>query len=177
MARVALRTDQGRSTRERLCATCRKPILLGDRYYKWVPRTGPRGGYVQHQTCGYPRPSQLSSAKTAQVQDLVQGFDPGEWETIEDLVAMAEDIAQTAEDVADEYESGADSMPDNLQYSPTAEAMRDVAERLREYAEAIRAFTGEDQPEDADDDALQSWRDDQVSELSSLLDDVPSYEG
>lgn len=172
MARVVLRTDQGRAKRPRFCQTCREPIVLGDRYYKWAPRTGPRGGYFQHQRCGYPRPSQLSSAKTARVHDELHALDTTQWSgsDLDELMGLVEHVAAAADEVADEYEEGVDSAP-----SHTGEAMQDVADRLHEYAEAIRNFSPSVDREDAQSRLV--WRDMVLDELGEILDDVPEYEG
>lgn len=157
MPRVTQHTAR-KSKYERLCQTCRKPMEPGQRYYYWSRRFGSYGQeYYQHVECGYPRPTQLSSRKTAVVDEAVQvaqgelsswspelpELDPGET-TFEvdfsDLSAALESVADEAEGVGEEYESSADNMPESLQYGEQAEAMRDVAERLREWAEGLRSW-------------------------------------
>jgi len=169
MPRVTQHTASNRGRTYR-CTGCGEEITEGQRYYMWVRRIGPKSGYRRHVECGYPRPSELSGAKTAVIDDEVQSYTTPELEPLNYLeagthpeyleldVGAFEDavsaIADTADGVADEYESGADNMPDSLQDSPTAEAMRDVAERLRTYVEELRDKAGESLTVD-----LPEWED------------------
>lgn len=164
------------------CQRCGQEIEPGQRYYYWSRRVSPNN--YQHVDCGFPRPTQLSSRKTAAVVEAAQDASNSisEWEPtlpevdedtteleldVSDLESYLEDVATSAEDVADEYEDSVSNMPDSLQYSPTAEAMNDVAERLRDWAEQLRSvdFTTQvDQPshwvptdDPENDDVVLDW--------------------
>lgn len=155
MPRVTQHTASGRGATY-TCTGCREPITKGQRYYRWVRRIGPKAGYRRHVACGPPRPTELTSRKTAQVDEAVGDFSApevdfsplDEWnlEGAPDSVELdtspwedaVSEIADVAESVADEYEDGVSNMPDSLQDSPVAEASQDVADRLREWAESLR---------------------------------------
>lgn len=146
-----------KSTRGRTyaCIKCGKDITPGQTFYWWEKRFG--GTYRQHTACGYPRPSQLSNRKTAQIEDVLQdldltsisyqlpdGFEPQEEgnaididQVVEQITEALSDVASTARDVGQEYEASADNMPESLQQGYQAEAMRDVAQRLEEWADQL----------------------------------------
>jgi hypothetical protein len=150
---------------ERRCRRCGQPMEPGQRYYFWSRRVSPEN--YQHVDCGFPRPTQLSSRKTAVVEEAIHdaqtemgNWSPGSFdevyaelfsngvvpspETMEldtsDLLAALEAVADAAGEVAAEYEEGADNMPDSLQSSPTAEAMRAVAEELESWQDELRSW-------------------------------------
>ena len=197
MARVYTQTARS-SKFDRRCLACGEPIAPGQLMFTWSPRFS--GKQYRHVSCGYPRPTQLSNRKTAQVQEAaedalsaVAGWAPDLPETdndqteleldVSDLESLLEDAAQSAEDVADEYEDGVSNMPDNLQYSPTADAMNEVAQELRDWADNLRSpdFETTVYAEDDDDpDWQQAW-DDAVEAArqvaSDALDNVPEYNG
>lgn len=141
------------------CAKCGQPIVAGDVYHDWTRRFGRSGiTYRQHASCGRPTPTQLSSRKTARIEearqqvslDVAALLDPEQAMeadasydlagVIEDLVAAMEPVADEAEAVADEYEEGVQNMPEGLQQGPTGEAMQQVADELRDWAEQLRDF-------------------------------------
>ena len=189
--------------KSRSCASCFKPIEVGDPVYSWTRRNWPTT--YQHQACGFPKPSQLYSRKTAVIEDLLGEADfsfddalteddePGGTHEIDTahVESVLGDIADVSENVADEYEESADNLPEGLQQGYQAEAMRDIAERLRDWADGLRSVDYDTTIELRsleDDEDLVDWRD----EMQDLLDnavnavseaaqdamvDMPEYEG
>jgi len=161
MPRVSTAVKSARETkRPYICTGCRKPIEAGQHYYHWQQYRSPKS--YRHMTCGRPRQSELSFAKTAPLHDAVEDaqkaisnwaptleWDGSAWEPIDaqELADALAEVASQAGEIADEYESGADNMPESLQYGTQAEAMRDVAERLREWAGNMEDFDGSAEPE------------------------------
>lgn len=192
--------------RPRSCARCGKEIEVGQAVYRWRRKLS-RGGitFFQHQTCGRPRPSQLYSRKTAQIEDAIQDADfsfseelspasmPGESHEIDTahVMGILEEIADVAEEVGGEYEEGADAMPEALLYGSQAEAMRDVAQRLQEWAAELRNMdfdTTVELRELIEGEALDDWRvnaqivlDEAIQriadEAQEATNDMPEYEG
>lgn len=156
MPRLYYKTKSNRG-KEYRCTRCGETIKPGERYIEWSRRFGRSGmTYRQHAEHGRPLPSQLSSRKTARIEDELVTFqlelthllDPEqqpEADVVVDLSGLVDEaieqleaIATVADEVADEYEEGVQNMPESLQYGPTGEAMTQVAEELREWAEAMR---------------------------------------
>jgi hypothetical protein len=147
------------------CSGCGEPIKPGQSYYTWSRRFGYGRGvsYYRHTKCGFPRPTQLSSRKTAQIEEAVldanqaigswsptlkfePGDDPVAEVTVEiehdygDVSAALEEVSGVARDVGQEYEDGADNMPEQLAYSPVAEAMREAKEACDDYADELERW-------------------------------------
>jgi hypothetical protein len=180
-----------------------RDIKPGTTYYQWTRRFGRTGQtYRQHTACGRPKPTQLSSRKTAQVEEAIdlalgelsawscdlpalEDIEAGNAElAVEGLEEIAEGVCQAARDVADEYEEGVYNMPDSLQSSPTGEAMTQVAEELREWADNIESEASDvdsdiDWPEREDDqddgdfiDSCQEALDNKLDEMRSGLESL-----
>jgi hypothetical protein len=192
--------------RSRSCAKCGQPIEVGQSVYRWARKTSYGGiTYYQHVACGQPKPSQLYSRKTAQIEDLLQDADfdfteelsesaqPGDTHEIDTshVESLLGDIADVAESVGDEYGESADNLPEGLQQGYQAEALRDVAERLRYWADELRSLDFETSfplRELEEDEDLEDWRDDMqtqiddaiskiISDAQDLTADMPEYEG
>jgi|SRR5215471_20303901 len=195
MPQVHKRTKSTRGKQAFICSACREEIKPGETFYTWQKRYG--GPQYRHVKCGYPRPSQLSNRKTAQVEDAIQDAHDtiggltveltteGTYEgsLIEDITGSLEAVADEAESVADEYESSADNMPEALQYGSQAEAMREVADELRTWADELRSWTpSEDEPDIQGNaieqqDALDTWANDMKTEATDQMADLPEYQG
>lgn len=206
MPRVTTRTKSPRATkRPYICTGCRETIEPGQTFYTWQRRYG--GPQYRHTTCGYPRPTELSSRKTAVLEEAIQDASftvtaevPGDWDgeealtfdVVADLKTVLEEIASVARDVGSEYESSADNMPESLQYGSQAEAMRDVASRLEDWADDLDSWDPQDEEpdiperdEDEDIDAyrqrvqavVETWADDTAQEAQEAVSDMPEYEG
>lgn len=201
MPRVYRKTKSTRG-KDYSCAKCGKKIEPGTDYYEFTKRF--QSPNRRHVDCGYPKPSDLSSRKTAIIEDAIQALSLGDhvpeaddWGAfVEAIVADLSSVADEAESVGDEYESSADSMPDSLQQGYQAEAMRDVATRLRDWADELREFgpdsdepdmpdqTDEDMDEDAEQEwqeacnvAIDDWADEVRGKAEDMLGDMPEYEG
>lgn len=190
--------------RERRCAKCGEDIKVGQAVYKWTRRNWPTA--YQHQACGYPRASQLSSRKTAVIYDAIQDADFALSEALPDdaapggsyeidttpLTDQLSEIADIAESVGAEYEESADNLPEALQYGMQAEALRDVSERLNDWAQELRDLGFDDATiefrELEEDEDMNEWRDAMQDEIDTLADnlseqamdalsEVPEYEG
>lgn len=156
MPRVYTKTKSTRG-KEYRCQSCSDPIIAGQSYHEWSRRFGRSGQtYRQHASHGRPRPTQLSSRKTAVLEEAVMdanfsGFEcvlsledinesGGSYE-IEGLVdhvqQVASEIAEVAREVGQEYQDGFDNMPEGLNQGPTAQAMEEVAQELESWADDL----------------------------------------
>lgn len=192
MPRVHTHTAKRPTKAPRYCASCRQPIEIGQRYHTWQRKADFRP-QVQHTSCGFPKPTQLSTRKTAVVEEAVQdaqgeisGFsyempdlDPegGSFDIeVDDLKSALDSVADVAEEVASEYSEGADNMPESLQYGAQCEAMRDVADRLTDWADELRSWEPDDAEvtyEAADDDDIESDRESNQRDMAEqTLDQV-----
>lgn len=195
-ARATRKEGRGRPS----CTGCHKPIEVGEKAYKWSRRFGRSSStYYRHTACGFPRPTELSSRKTAQVEEAVgdattaidawtpelgemtTGEEPTTFELdCSDVESALEDVAGVAEEVGGEYESGADSMPDALSQGEQAEAMRSVAGELADWAGEVRDWspdtTSVDLPDrdgySDDEEGLAAWREDAEAAIEEAADAV-----
>lgn len=173
-----------------ICRQCREAIEVGQTYYTWKQRVG--GTSYLHVTHGFPRPSWLSNAKTAVIEDAIQDAEKtiGEWapelgdHSTEDLLSALEAVADEAEGVGQEYEESADNMPESLQYGTQAEAMREVASELSDWADNLRSFEPqmdepdfEAEPERAALEVHEDWVQACRDEATDALSDLPYYQG
>lgn len=197
MPRVYTKTKSDRGFKVYVCSGCNKPVEPGQQYYTWSRRFGGRGkgvDYYRHVSCGYPRPTQLSSAKTAVVEEAVQDvqkemgeFHGGMNELVGGIAGMLSSVAETAREVAEEYRDGVNNMPDSLQYSPTADAMNSTADELESWADNLDSweydqaeFEWDPDPEDEDADresAEDEWRESVRSSADDILSEMPYYQG
>lgn len=183
MPRVYLKTKSARG-KVYDCRACGEPITEGQQFYQWSRRFGRSGmTYFKHAACGRPRPTELSSRKTAALEEAVNDASPtiDQWapampedvadegaHDTSDLKEALEAIADTAEEIGQEYQDGFDNMPEGLNQGDTAMAMEDVAQRLDEWVSELRDWEpDEEMPEYperdqyvAGDEGDQLWRDD-----------------
>lgn len=189
MPRVDTRTKTTRGRSEFPCRMCSEPIVAGQVYRTWKSRVSGRS--YMHASHGQPRPSMLSSRKTAQIEDAMVDADFSREDSVEGLTGILEGIAQTARDVGEEYRDGADNMPESLQYGAQAEAMREVAEELEAWADQLEAWEPEaDEPIESDDplaegeeerleERREAWLEEIRQEARDALDNepMPEYQG
>lgn len=111
--RVLLRTKT--RGKELTCEKCRKSIEKGQKYYKWSFRY--RGTHTQHESCGYPKPSQLTQSKMSGVYAAVEFCEESisSSDNKDDIVSALNDCAQSIQDVRDEYQEAIDNAPQGLQ--------------------------------------------------------------
>lgn len=198
MPRVELKLKNKGGTHTYTCSTCGKPVLPGQRYYTWARRFGRSGmRYFQHQDpCGYPRPTQLSSAKTAVIEEAqaeahkeidawapefaTSGVDAG------DLTAILETLAGTVREIGEEYGESADNIEQNFDSSPTAEACRATQEECDGYADELESFSPQEDEPDIDEEAseedqlaaFEEWVENVKTEARDAIDATqPSYQG
>jgi hypothetical protein len=178
-------------------------IRVGDSYYTWARKN--IGVYFQHVTCGYPRPTQLSSRKTAQVEEAIADAEKqiGDWapeigadftygDGYDDVTQALQSVADSAREVGQEYQDGFDNMPEGLNQGSTAQAMEEVAQELDGFADDLEQFSpNTDEPElpdrdDGEDDddyrdrcqqALDDWADEVRSEATEKMSEMPEYNG
>lgn len=165
MPRVTRHTAR-QSTKDRRCRGCGGPIEPGNEYYLWEKRYG--GPQFRHVPCGYPRPTELSNRKTAQIEEAIQDADFSSCDTEEDCQALLENIAQTARDVGEEYRDSFNNMPEGLQQGGTAQAMEQVAEELDSWADDLEGWSW-----DGQDDDIEAMQD----AAREMLDNMPEYQG
>lgn len=196
MPRVISRTATNRAKKVRSCATCGKPLEEGQKYYTWARRFGrSKAVYYQHTECGYPRPTQLSGRKTAQVEEAISdaetaigawtpelpegsdedlnGFEPDDTSDVNDAL---NEVASIARDVASEYEDGVQNMPEGLQQGTTGEAMTEVAQELESWADTLEGWTPSatfSLPDRGDEDETpEDYRERVQSALDDWADEV-----
>lgn len=204
MARVVMKTKNSGGKHVYTCSGCGEPVTAGTKYYTWARRFGRTGvRYYQHATCGYPRPTQLSSRKTAVVDEAITDANLAQHAPelpyedavaggtldvpYDDLQAALASVAEEARTVGEEYTSGADNMPDSLQYGQQAEAMRAVGDELESWADNLDNWdpsctTTIDVPADyagtdADKAALAALWEEAVQELVTEAQDHLDAEG
>lgn len=156
MPRVTTHTKNRGGKAVYRCTKCGQDIHPGTRYFEWSRRFGRSGStYRRHVDCGYPKPSELSSRKTATVEDAMQDarsviaawspefptdHDPNDTLDVEidEITSAFGEVADEADNVGQEYSGNADNMPEALQYGEQAEAMRAVGEELESWAQDLR---------------------------------------
>jgi len=205
MPRVTTATKSDRPTkRPYICTGCRQAIEPGQTYYTWKRRY--QGSSYRHVACGRPMPSELSSRKTAQIEDEIINAEkalsaisvevPAErpeddsedmgW-VVEEARSILEQVASSARDVGAEYQESADNMPESLQYGYQAEAMREVAEELESWADDLESWDPSALTE-VDLSTIEDWDTDAESaysevleaildEARSAMEDMPEYQG
>jgi len=113
-------------------------IKKGETYYKWKRRHGP----VQ-RSATYPRPSQLSSAKYAVVEDAQLDAESAICAASEpdEIKSALEDLASCAREVAGEYTESADNMEQAFTGgSPTIDDCREKADALESFADSLEGW-------------------------------------
>jgi hypothetical protein len=178
-------------------------IRVGDEYYTWSRKMS-RGGitYFKHVACGRPRPTQLSSRKTAVIDEAqndtewpdvpsldFEGFegDPTQFNAdaeafVEACREAAQTIGEVAREVGSEYQDAFDNMPEGLNQGETGQALEEVAQELESWADEIESWepssTEPDWPDPEgypdDDEGRESLRDDIEATFGSWADDVLS---
>lgn len=180
-------------------------IKVGDSYYTWAIKSSYGGTvYFRHVDCGYPRPTQLSNRKTAQVEEAVQDANwpvnpslPDDWdgstdslgsvceEFVADCKAVLEEIGSVGRDVGQEYQSSFDAMPEGLNQGETAQAMEQVAQDLEYWADELDSWDPnveepdwperDDVPEEGDEQSQDATYREMVEQaLDGWADDVRS---
>jgi len=121
------------------CNKCGQDILPGQDRYEWSFRFG--GTYRRHVTCGFPRPSELTQSKMAQVyaateavEDLVHA--EGDL-ALDDLVQALETAAEEIEQVVSEYNEAAENFGGQGENADRAMELDSYADTIRNAADSL----------------------------------------
>jgi hypothetical protein len=181
-------------------------ILVGDSYYTWSRKLS-RGGitYFKHVECGRPKPTQLSSRKTAVIDEAIGDanwptptFDANDSGLAENFLAevksVVEEIGSVIRDVGQEYQDSFDNMPEGLNQGDTGQALEAVAQEMEDKADELESWDPSseepdwpdtpdesDESDDAIDDerqqAFETWADDVLQEAQDAVSEYPEYQG
>lgn len=208
MPRVHIRTRRKVELKTPMtCSVCSKPVEVGDTYYTWARKMGRSGAvYYNHQDCGPPQRSQLSSRKTVAVEDAIDEAntaiqswtpelahaEPTYGDGYEDVATALQTVGEVAREVGAEYQDGFDNMPEGLNQGETAQAMEEVAQELESWADDLDSWSpSNDEPdiperdEDEEDEAyrerceaaLEDWANDVRTDAEDAMGDMPEYSG
>jgi hypothetical protein len=165
-------------TKTYLCTGCNKEILPGEEYFHWTRYK--QTTKQRHVKCGFPRPTELSGSKMAQVDEAVQDCGLASCQTVEEIKAALGGVASVANDVAAEYGESADGMEQAFPSgSPTGDACRAVSGELESWASSLEQwepqeeYHGVEVKGDEFEQYIQQCRDEAEEELGNQ----PSYEG
>jgi len=200
MPRVYTKTKSTRGTKTYTCTGCGQKIEPGEVYYEWSRRFGRSGQtYRRHQKCGRPRPTELTSRKTAQIEEAANdasaeidawtyeveemGLDYENGGTIEiDTSALTDalnSVAEIAREVGQEYQDGFDNMPEGLNQGEVAQMMEEVAQELDSWADDVESedFDGEvsyeafEREEDLTDEQYEQAREEWLDNIRSTVEE------
>lgn len=163
------------------CSRCGNTVPKGSSYRHTKQRYGGKQIHCMEQACRF-RPSDLSSAKTALIEDAIEDAEIAiaEAGSYEEIKAALEECGSVASDVAGEYQdaSGNWAGGQNEQFDEKADACDSFADELEgwEYSgetddEAIEAIVAaflETTPNASDDDKQKAWED----ELQAMRDEA-----
>jgi hypothetical protein len=141
-------------------------------YYWWAMKTAYSS--VKRLSKTKPRPSQttLSDFYSAvyglqeEVEDAEIGFD--------DCESFAQDIAERIREIGGECREKFDNLPEGFQQGSSGELLEERAEACESAADEIEGVTVpcEDDFDGDDNDALEDWKSEQVSEFLSEITDA-----
>lgn len=176
MPRAFLKTKNRGGVHTYICTKCGKPIEAGQDYYTWKFNRG--GRYWQHADHGYPRPSQLSNSKMAQVEDAVHDFDVSGASSPEDIKVSLQDVASVAQDVAQEYTDSADNIESSWPSgNPTSEACRETASALESWVSDLESWEPDNEFDPEQHETQDDWLEECRQAAQSVVDEAPSYAG
>lgn len=166
-------------------------VKAGEMYYWWRCYRRPK-----QRSKTRPRPSQLSSAKSAEVEDAIldarqtiEGAD-----SVDDITAAIEAVAESAREIAGQYEESAEAMAQTASGGSWEEEVREKQSQLEDFADSLEGFSPEtsdldeidekiaakDEKKEGHEDEerdLDQEREDVLSaikdEATSLLDEFP----
>lgn len=153
MPRVRLIAKARESKKARRCTKCGNEIEVGQSFYVWTFRYG--GDRFNHQSCGYPRPSQLTQSMMGEVYAAQEAIDDlGSDASYEDKASAMEELVSVVQDVASRYEEAASQFGNSGENQERYEALEgwvgeleEAQSQLSEAAEAVQ--TAEDALEKA----------------------------
>lgn len=169
MPRVHLKTKRAAGKRPYICDTCREIIEPGVEYYTWSFRYG--GTRFRHKDHGYPRPSELTQAKTASILAAIEAEEDGwhQWETEEDAQQAAQNIAEVAREIASEYEEAAEAFGGAGENQERYEMLDAYADELESWQPPYQADYKVDDKDDDSEVDMEAWREAAQNELPTDL--------
>lgn len=172
MPQVQERTKSNKGTAT--CNKCRKPIIAGEKYYKWAFRYGPKN--TRHVACGRPRQSELTQSKMSGVYAAVEAAEDAIAIATEaaDIASALTDAAQGISDVKSEYEDSLSNMPDGLQQGDIGQQIQEKIDELDNFVSTLESAASDiesDEKDEEEDDVdwlegLKQQASDALSELS-----------
>lgn len=158
-------------------------VAKGGTYFKWKKRHGPT-----QRSATYPRPSQLSNAKYAVIEDeiesarrTIEGTDDAE-----EMKSALQSVADVAREVASEYEESHSNMesafPSGCPKMEELEEKRDACESFADSCESHDIDTGELEAHDdseppADEERAKehdAWAERRLELVQDLRDEAAS---
>lgn len=171
MPRVRTKT-KSRAGQKYHCGKCGKAIKPKEKYYEWKFRYG--GTHRQHESCGYPRASQLTQSKMSTVYAAIEdaGDDIAKAETPSDIADALDNCAESAREVASEYEQAMEAMGEaganNSDWEERKSALEDFADSLDNAASEMRDHEVDDDDAEAEEPDMEALRTDADNALSEL---------
>lgn len=164
----------------RKCGRCGVELGKGSAYKYWQRYRGQRQVRCMEHACR-PRPTDLSGAKTAVIDELIEDLDLYKFETIEGVQEAVRGVADTAREVSEEYNESAENMPESFHGTGSHEEMTEKAEELEVWASELECweipeFDDSDYNEDLDEDGVGRIADhlEQVIEAAdNILGEMP----
>ena len=173
------------------CQKCHEPIEIG-MAYKWVAPRAHRAarGVKQnrHTSCASWKPSELTSSPmlatlyaAQEAADEAMGSLSAPEDTddaeayLDDLRSIGSEAAEGVREAAEMRTEASDAIVDGFGHETSqSEELRDEGEQLVTWADDIECVTFEDFDEDdVDEDALETWAQQQVETLSDELSASP----
>jgi len=148
-------------------------VRKGETYYSWSFRFG--GQYIS-QT--FPRRSQLTQSDFwSTLYEAFEGFEMGEYNTIEKLVSAIEMLESAADDATSMCEDSMSNIPDSLQEGPVYIKLQERVDALEQFVTDISSIKDElesadleDMKEDDADFDLDQWLADKRADVEGYLD-------
>lgn len=141
-------------------------IKKGEKYYTWTP-------YRQRtrRSKTYPKPSELSTAKTATILAAIETAEQqiADATCPDDIEAAMEDVKSATEEVLDEYQSALDAWPNgNAMLEEKIEPVQSFMDELEGWSPDTSDFdsavNGDDDEEEDDDEDEEDLDLDQIEE-------------
>ena len=148
------RQDRDKPLPPETCDYCRKPIEVGTPYKHITPKSGPYGGRKRSRHASCPtwqvwEYSSSLSARLAQVEHEAEQMLDQEFETAEDVSAVASEIAEMVREIAQEKIEAADNMEDGFGHETyQSQEIRETGEALESWADDIENVDIPDSPDE-----------------------------
>jgi vacuolar-type H+-ATPase subunit I/STV1 len=143
-------------------------VTKGETYYWWKRRRSPK-----QRSKTYPRPSQLSSARYAVVEDAIGDARDAinSAECAEDMTSALTTVADSAREVAEEYRESASNMESAFPNGcPTIDDCNEKADLLDSFAEECESVSLDDSELNETSEKLQALEQVEDSDAAALED-------